>query len=160
MIISKSISRVLSWIVIYLVHILLYVSSHQIKKMTSSLSLLFSVLLQMGFTYAQCVTILAVSSYLTFSPLPNTIWRLFSVALSLRFPLLDVIQHHCSSGARTFLVRCLSTLLYATIQFTLMTILKHSSIFVKKSSVLCCLSFLFMELLSLDIGTKLNITKK
>ena len=160
MIISKSISRVLSWIVIYLVHILLYVSSHQIKKMTSSLSLLFSVLLQMGFTYAQCVTILAVSSYLTFSPLPNTIWRLFSVALSLRFPLLDVIQHHCSSGARTFLVRCLSTLLYATIQFTLMTILIHSSIFVKKSSVLCCLTFLFMELLSLDIGTKLNITKK
>ena len=160
MIISKSISRVLSWIVIYLVHILLYVSSHQIKKMTSSLSLLFSVLLQMGVTYAQCVTILAVSSYLTFSPLPNTIWRLFSVALSLRFPLLDVIQHHCSSGARTFLVRCLSTLLYATIQFTLMTILKHSSIFVKKSSVLCCLPFLFMELLSLDIGTKLNITKK
>ena len=160
MIISKSISRVLSWIVIYLVHILLYVSSHQIKKMTSSLSLLFSVLLQMRFTYAQCVTILAVSSYLTFSPLPNTIWRLFSVALSLRFPLLDVIQHHCSSGARTFLVRCLSTLLYATIQFTLMTILKHSSIFVKKSSVLCCLPFLFMELLSLDIGTKLNITKK
>ena len=128
--------------------------------MTSSLSLLFSVLLQMGFTYAQCVTILAVSSYLTFSPLPNTIWRLFSVALSLRFPSLDVIQHHCSSGARTFLVRCLSTLLYATIQFTLMTILKHSSIFVKKSSVLCCLPFLFMELLSLDIGTKLNITKK
>ena len=87
-------------------------------------------------------------------------WRLFSVALSLRFPSLDVIQHHCSSGARTFLVRCLSTLLYATIQFTLMTILKHSSIFVKKSSVLCCLPFLFMELLSLDIGTKLNITKK
>ena len=160
MIISKSISRVLSWIVIYLVHILLYVSSHQIKKMTSSLSLLFSVLLQMGFTYAQCVSILAVSSYLSFSPLPNPIWRLFSVALSLRFPLLDVIQHHCSSGARTFLVRCISTLLYATIQFTLMTILKHSSIFVKKSSVLCCLPFLFMELLSLDIGTKLNITKK
>ena len=95
MIISKSISRVLSWIVIYLVHILLYVSSHQIKKMTSSLSLLFSVLLQMGFTYAQCVTILAVSSYLTFSPLPH-MWRLFSVALSLRFPSLDVIQHHCS----------------------------------------------------------------
>ena len=146
--------------VIYLLHILLHVSSHQIKKMTSSLILLVSVLLQMGFTYAQCVTILAVSSYLTFSPLPNTIWRLFSVALSLRFPLLDVIQHHCSSGARTFLVRCLSTLLYATIQFTLMTILKHSSIFVKKSSVLCCLPFLFMELLSLDIGTKLNITKK
>ena len=48
---SKPVSRVLSFkIVIYLLHILLYVSSHQIKKMTSSLSLLFSVLLQMGFT--------------------------------------------------------------------------------------------------------------
>lgn len=36
--------------VIYLLHILLHVSSHQIKKMTSSLILLVSVLLQMGFT--------------------------------------------------------------------------------------------------------------
>ena len=47
-------------------------------------------------------------------------WRLFSVALSLKFPSLDVIQHHCSYGARTFLVRNLSVLLYATIQFTLL----------------------------------------
>ena len=37
--ISKSISRVLSWIVIYLGYILLYISSHQLRKMTSSLSL-------------------------------------------------------------------------------------------------------------------------
>ena len=92
---SKSISRVLSRIVIYLVHILLYASCHQIKKMTSSLILLVSVLLQMGFTLTKYVTIFAVSSYLTFSPLPH-MWRLFSVALSLRFPSLDVIQHHCS----------------------------------------------------------------
>ena len=39
--------------------------------MTSSLILLVSVLLQMGFTLTQYVTILAVSSYLTFSPLPD-----------------------------------------------------------------------------------------
>ena len=47
---SKSVSRVLSRMVIYLFYILLYSSSHQIKKMTSSLNLLVSVLLQMGFT--------------------------------------------------------------------------------------------------------------
>ena len=92
---SKSVSRVLSRTAIYLVHILLYASSHQIKKMTSSLSLLVSVLLQMGFTVTWYVTISAVSSYLTFSSLPIN-RRLFSVALSLRFPSLDVIQHHCS----------------------------------------------------------------
>ena len=91
---SKSISRVLSRIVIYLVHILLYASCHQIKKMTSSLILLVSVLLQMGFTLTLCVSTKAVSSYLAFSSLPHG--RLFSVALSLRFPSLDVIQHHCS----------------------------------------------------------------
>ena len=108
---SKSISRVLSRIVIYLVHILLYASCHQIKKMTSSLSLLVSVLLQMGFTLTLYVTIKAVSSYLAFSPLPHKIslkakpwgslmWRLFSVALSLRLPSLDVIQHHYSMEPR------------------------------------------------------------
>ena len=104
---SKSVSRVLSRTAIYLVHILLYASSYQIKKMTSSLSLLVSVLIQMGFTLVLYVTIKAVSSYLAFSPLPHKIslkaklcgspmWRLFSVALSLRLPSLDVIQHHCS----------------------------------------------------------------
>ena len=80
--------------VIYLVHILLYVSSHQIKKMTSSLILLISVLLQMGFTQP------SMSPYqrwaLTSPFHPCHFWRLFSVALSLRSPSLDVIQHHCS----------------------------------------------------------------
>ena len=47
---SKSISRVLSKVIIYLGYILLYISCHQIKKTTSSLNLLVSVLLQMGFT--------------------------------------------------------------------------------------------------------------
>ena len=76
--------------------------------MTSSLILLVPVLLQMGFTLTQYVTILAVSSYLAFSSLPHkmllesppkaskNMWRLFSVALSLRFPSQDVILHHCS----------------------------------------------------------------
>ena len=64
--------------------------------MTSSLGLLVPVLLQMGFTQTQYVTILAVSSYLAFSSLPTSCRRLFSVALSLRFPSQDVILHHCS----------------------------------------------------------------
>lgn len=64
--------------------------------MTSSLSLLFTVLLQMGFTLTLYVTIEAVSSYLAFSSLPTLRRRLFSVALSLRFPSQDVILHLCS----------------------------------------------------------------
>ena len=39
----------------------------------------------------QYITILPVSSYLAFSPLPY--WRLFSVALSLESPPPDVIRH-------------------------------------------------------------------
>ena len=116
MIISKSISRVLSWIVIYLVHILLYVSSHQIKKMTSSLSLLVPVLLQMGFTQP--------------SMSPQKRWALTSpfhpyfveaVIFCCTFLKVTLTRRYLASllyGARTFLVRCLSTLLYATIQST------------------------------------------
>ena len=43
----------------------------QIKKSPSRLNLLCKVLLQMGFTLTYYVTIIAVSSYLTFSPLPK-----------------------------------------------------------------------------------------
>ena len=127
--ICKSVSRVLSWIVIYLVHILLYASCHQIKEMTSSLSLLVSVLLQMGFTRLEISLFLRWALTSPFHPylveansitfnlnkfklnynyiaspfsqkavlsgIPVT-WRLFSVALSLRLPSLDVIKHLCS----------------------------------------------------------------
>ena len=65
------------------------------QKMASSLSLPFRCCSRWGLHWPKHVTIPAVSSYLTFSPLPFT-RRLFSVALSLRFPSLDVIQHHCS----------------------------------------------------------------
>jgi len=104
--ISKSVSRILSRIVIYLVHILLYGSSHQIKKMPSRLSLLVSVLLQMGFTQTQYVTILAVSSYLTFSPLPFQAvifcCTFLKVSLTGRYPASLLY------GVRTFLVCNLS----------------------------------------------------
>ena len=63
--------------------------------MTSSLNLLFLGVAPGGVYTALHITMQAVSSYLAFSSLPQK-WRLFSVALSLRFPSLDVIQHHCS----------------------------------------------------------------
>lgn len=99
---SKSVSRVLSRTAIYLVHILLYASSHQIKKMTSSLSLLVSVLLQMGFTLTLYVTIKAVSSYLAFSPLPAGAGGCFLShysAVADSFPLGNMVLF----VARTFL---------------------------------------------------------
>lgn len=43
---------------------------------------------------ARFVTIAAVGFYPTFSPLPNKLGGLFSVALSLRLPLADVIRRH------------------------------------------------------------------
>ena len=65
------------------------------KRTTSSLNPQARCCSRWGLQKTRYVTISAVSSYLTFSPLPFT-RRLFSVALSLRFPSLDVIQHHCS----------------------------------------------------------------
>jgi len=47
-----------------------------------------------GVYHARFVTIAAVGSYPTFSPLPNKLGGLFSVALSLKFPLADVIRRH------------------------------------------------------------------
>ena len=129
--ISKSISRVLLKIVIYLGYILLYTSSHSCanKKRRAALTFfIHKVLLQIGFTRTKNITILPVSSYLPFSSLPQKYlqsklyeyfkWRLFSVALSLRSPSLDVIKYHCSmepglSSRKTF------RYLPATIQFTL-----------------------------------------
>ena len=109
---SKSVSRVLSRMVIYLLHILLHVSSHQIKKMTSSLILLVSVLLQMGFTqpsmspYQRWALTSPFHPYLTAVIFCCTFLK---VALTGRYPASLLC------GARTFLVRCLSALLYATI---------------------------------------------
>lgn len=88
--------------VIYLLHILLCVLSHlnQEDERASYPSWNYKMLLQMGFTLTKYVTIFAVSSYLAFSSLllvkafSLNKKRLFSVALSLEFPPLDVIQHH------------------------------------------------------------------
>ena len=48
----------------------------------------------MGFTWHPPSPADPVSSYLTLSPLPALAGGLLSVALSLRSPPLDVIQHH------------------------------------------------------------------
>lgn len=68
-------------------------SSNLPKSVTGNHYMLFyAVLLQMGFTYAPFVAKRAVSSYLTFPPLPIA-WRFISVALSLESPPPDVIWH-------------------------------------------------------------------
>lgn len=71
----------------------------------------------MGFALTKYVTIFAVSSYLTFSPLPFKTAVIFcctflKVTLTGRYPASLLY------GAQTFLVRSLSALLYATIQLT------------------------------------------
>ena len=101
--------------VIYLLHILLHVSSHQIKKMTSSLILLVSVLLQMGFTQP------SMSPYQRWaltSPFQPCLTAVIFCCTFLKVTLTGRYPASLLCGARTFLVRCLSTLLYATIQST------------------------------------------
>ena len=101
----------------------------------------------MGFTLTQYVTILAVSSYLTFSPSPNKhtlVRKLFSVALSLRFPSLAVNQHHCSMEPGLSSRRTLRYL-PATIRLTN----KYFTIFFIKSQSVLVLSCIFEGLLSI-----------
>lgn len=59
-----------------------------------SLTLPYSALLLVGFTWHPTSPPDPVSSYLTLSPLPAKAGGLLSVALSLGSPPLDVIQHH------------------------------------------------------------------
>ena len=95
--ISKSISRVLSWIVIYLGYILLYISSHQLRKMTSSLNLpIFRCCSRWGLHWPDMSPYQRWALTSPFHHLLLLSRKLFSVALSLRFPLLAVNQHHCS----------------------------------------------------------------
>ena len=90
-----------------------------IQKMTSSLSLLFRCCSRWGLHWPTFVSKLAVSSYLTFSPIALAkLGLLFSVALSLRLPSLDVIQHHCSMEPGLSSCRPLRVL-YATVRYTL-----------------------------------------
>ncbi len=71
-----------------------------------------------GVYTARYVTIPAVSSYLAFSSLP--LWAVIFCCTFLKVSLTGRYPASLLCGARTFLVRCLSTLLYATIQFTIL----------------------------------------
>ena len=89
---SSTISRVLYWMIIFLVLMLPSGSSDLPYSATGSRIAEFLVLLRVGFTWPQYGTILAVGSYSTFPPLPHK-WRFISVALALESPLPDVIRH-------------------------------------------------------------------
>ena len=68
--VSKPISRVMSWVIIYLGHPLPNGSSGPPESTTGSRIAFFSALLQMEFTCARPVTRPAVVSYTAFPPLP------------------------------------------------------------------------------------------
>ena len=91
--VSKPISRVMSWVIIYLGHPLPNGSSGPPESTTGSRIAFFSALLQMEFTCARPVTRPAVVSYTTFPPLPQQVRRFISVALVWESPPPDVIRH-------------------------------------------------------------------
>ena len=79
--------------VIYLRHMLPYASSHQFRGWRAALALFLGVAPDGVYICPKC-------HHFGGELLPRlftlTLRRLFSVALSLRSPSLDVIQHHCS----------------------------------------------------------------
>ena len=91
-ILSNTISRVMSWVIIYLGHPLPNGSSGPPESTTGSRIAFFSALLQMEFTCARPVTRPAVVSYTAFPPLPEN-RRFISVALVWELPPPDVIRH-------------------------------------------------------------------
>ena len=93
--VSRTVSRVLSWMVIYLGHLLPDASSNLPENLTGRQIVFCLVLLRMGFTYALPVTRKAVVSYTALPTLPTGIARrrYISVALSLESPPPDVIRH-------------------------------------------------------------------
>ena len=88
---SNTISRVLYQTIIYLGLLLPAGSSNLPGTRRAAVSFLFG-LASDGVYTAISVTRDAVSSYLTFSPLPEN-WRFFSVALAWESPPPDVIRH-------------------------------------------------------------------
>ena len=105
--ISGTISRVMSWVIIYLELLLPTVSSDPPESRSGKSMAFVLVLLRMGFTCAPSVTRRAVVSYSAFPPLPDcyklhwlnysmqfiTVRRFISVALALESPPPDVIRH-------------------------------------------------------------------
>ena len=99
---SKTVSRVMSRIIIYLILLLPTDFSDPPKSVTGSHIAFYSVLLRMGFTYALSVTRKAVVSYTALPPLPAKAGGIFL----LHYPWSRL--HRTLSGilpceARTFL---------------------------------------------------------
>ena len=101
--ISKTVSRVMSRIIIYLGLLLPAASSDLPESRPGKPVALCLVLLRMGFTCAPSVTRRAVVSYTAFPPLPGfprrekpfppKAGRYISIALALESPPPDVIRH-------------------------------------------------------------------
>ncbi len=93
----KTVSRVLSWMIIYPGRMLPHGSSGPPERTPGERISFCLALLRMGFTYAPAVTGRAVVSYTAVSPLPPGACTpggcFFSVALSLESPPPDVIRH-------------------------------------------------------------------
>ena len=128
--VSRTISRVMSWMVIYLILLLPAGFSDLPKNVTGSHIVFCSVLLRMGFTCALSVTRQAVVSYTAFPPLPGEPGGLFL----LHWPWSHL--HRTLSGilpfeARTFLTWPLSVLSAATIYSTYRISLPQEKLFVK-----------------------------
>ena len=131
--ISRTISRVMSWIIIYPVLPSPAGSSDPPENVTGSHIVFYSVLLRMGFTYALPVTRKAVVSYTALPPLPDFSGGTFL----LHCPWSHL--HQTLSGilpceARTFLTWPLSVLSAAIIYSTYRTRLSISHPYRKSKS--------------------------
>lgn len=111
----------------------------------------------MGFTLTLYVTIQAVSSYLTFSHLPIKYRRLFSVALSLRFPSLDVIQHPAlwSPDFPHIILIIRDHSIYSNVYFKLKYLFCQGKSFIISSTI--CIALLAAPFLKLSATTHIFI---
>ena len=115
---GKSVSRVLSWMVIYLVHILLHVSSHQIRRWRAVLTFCLGVAPDGVYTDPVCHHTSGELLPHLFTIASHKRWAVIFCCTFLKVSLTGRYPASLLCGARTFLVRYLSVLLYATIRFT------------------------------------------
>ena len=109
-IMGKSVSRVLSWMVIYLVHILLHVSSHQIRRWRAVLTFCLGVAPDGVYTDPVCHHTSGELLPHLFTIASHKRWAVIfcctflKVSLTGRYPALLLY------GARTFLIYSLGAL--------------------------------------------------
>ena len=95
---SKTISRVMSCVIIYPMELSPVPLSDPPENMTGSHIRFLFGLASDGVYMAFSVTRETVVSYTAFPPLPGKTWRYLSVALSLESPPPDVIRHPAKPG--------------------------------------------------------------